>query len=216
MRALLLLALLGGCSNLLGIHPLDDAGGGGGDDDGSTDGIGPDDGPRDGMTDGTTDGMTDGSMNTVQIGEYTPLSSMTTLNANIVIARRFSVTASTVVVAAGAYLKFETNGGKVKFALYNDNANAPYSRRVFSGDATLDSTAGYNEGSFGSHTLAPGTYWVVMATDASIDIGSLDSNDVSGAAAALSYSAAFPATYSPQPTSSINSDRINLYLQAQP
>jgi hypothetical protein len=212
MRALLLLALLGGCSNLLGIHQLDDAGGGN-NDDGSTDGIAPNDGMTDGMM---TDAGTDGSINTVQIGEYTLLSAQTSMNANTLIARKFSVTATTVVVAGGAYLKFETTGGRVKFAVYSDNANAPYSRRTLSGDVTVDGTAGYNEGAFGSHTLAPGTYWIVMATDASLDIGSVDSNDVSGAGAALAYASALPSTFSPQPTSTLTADRINLYLQAQP
>jgi hypothetical protein len=206
-----LLALLGGCSSLLGIHQLDDAGAG--SDDGSTDGNAPGDGSLDAMT----DGMTPDTMTSLYIGERTQLAAATTVSGNYIVARRFTVGGTTVIASAGAYLTAETANGKIKFAIYNDNANAPYTRRVMSAaDVTLDGTPGYNDSALGSHTLQAGTYWMVIATDSSIDIGSQDTNNVVGAAASLPYSGAMPTTYSPQPTTSTTSDRINLYLQAQP
>jgi hypothetical protein len=153
---------------------------------------------------------------TVTIGEYAVLGSMTTVSGNYITARRFSVGGSTVVVAVGAYLKFEPANGHIKFAIYNDNANSPYTRRAFTGDITLDGVAGYNEIAL-NHTLSvAGNYWLVMATDMSIDIGSMDTNNVYGATSSLPYSGAFPTTYSPQPVSSATTDRVNLYLQVQP
>lgn len=172
------------------------------------------------MIDAATDATIDATpidAGTVTIGEYAVLGSMTTVNGNFIIARRFSVGGSTVIVGVGAYLKFEPANGHIKFAIYNENANAPYTRRVQSGDITLDGVPGYNEIAIGPHTLpSAGNYWLVMATDMSIDLGSLDSNNVYGAAASLPYAGAFPTSYSPQPVSSSSADRVNLYLQVQP
>lgn len=221
MRASLVLLGLAlassGCSSILGIHALSDANVGGGDTkpiDASTIDASTIDAP---MTDGTmTDGtMTDGA-NFVPIGEYAQLSATTNIGGNFMIARSFSVGASTVIIGAGAYIKFETTNGHIKFAVYNDNAASPFTRRVVSSDITLDGNPGYNEIAMGPHTLPAGTYWMVMATDANLDIGSLDSNNVLGAGASIPYSTATPTSYSPQPTSSPTTDRINLYLQAQP
>ena len=209
-----------GCSKILGIHALSD-GGGGGDDDANP----PDDAMRDGtMGDGMGDGMTDGmmtdsmtdAMGFVPIGEYAQLAATTNINGNFIIARSFSVGGTTVIIGAGAYVKFETTNGHIKFAIYNDNAASPFTRRALSTDITLDGTPGYNEIALGPHTLPAGTYWMVMATDSNIDIGSLDSNNVPGAGASIAYSGAFPTTYSPQPTSSTVTDRVNIYLKAQP
>lgn len=240
--SLAITATVAGCSSLLDIHALPDAAD---DDDGRANPDGPDpDAPDlDAATDApdldATDARLDAAMidaamidapaidatvdamaidaGLVTIGEYAALSSMTTVNGNFIIARRISVGADTVVVAAGAFLKFEPANGRIKFAIYNDNANSPFTRRVFSGDITLDGVAGYEQINIGPHTLTGGfSYWIVMATDMSVDIGSLDSNNVNGAAASLPYSGAFPTTYSPQPASSATADRVNLYLQAQP
>lgn len=196
-----------GCSNILGIHSLSDADTSGGGD-ARRDSGGGGDGPK-------TDAALDAS-STVPIGEFAQLSSSTAIQGNFIIARIFTVGGTTVVVGAGAYLTTETANGKIKFAIYNDNVTSPFTRRVVSGDITLDGTPGYNEIPIGPHTLSAGTYWMVMATDNNLDIGSLDTNNVTGAAASLPYGSAFPTTYSPQPTSSATSDRMNLYLKAQP
>jgi hypothetical protein len=212
-RAVALLALLGGCSSLLGIHELDDAAVGSADD-ATTDGVPPNDGRAPDTA--PIDAMPDSGVTPVHIGEYTPLGASTTVNGNFIIARRFTVGGTTTITGAGAYLTFETANGKIKFAVYNDNANSPFTLRVTTTDITLDGTAGYNDRTLGPHTLQAGTYWIVMATDSSLDIGSQDTNNVLGAAASLPYAGAFPSTYNPQPTSSTTTDRINLYLQAQP
>src|SRR5439155_4694113 len=120
---------------------------------------------RDGNTGPGGDAKTDAAadaLSSVQIGEYQPLASMTTVNGNFIVARNFTVGGTTVITGAGAYLKFETTNGKIKFAIYNDNANAPYTRRVESADITLDGVAGYDEIALGPHTLSAGTYWMVM------------------------------------------------------
>jgi hypothetical protein len=209
--ALLALLALGGCADILGIHALGDAQVT--SDDAPRDG-GPGDGP---MIDGTTDGMKLDGGATVQIGEYAMLSAATPISGNYIIARRFTVGSQSVITAAGAYLTSETANGHIKFGIYNDNATSPFTRRVISAaDITLDGTAGYNEGPIGPHTLPAGTYWMVLATDAAIEIGSADTNNVTGAAASLPYASALPTTYSPQPGASTTSDRINLYLQVQP
>jgi hypothetical protein len=253
MRAMWLLAAatLAGCSNLLDIHALPDAGGDDDDappmidaamidafDDGSVD---PDASIDAAMIDApmidarpidaamidapmidappTTDAAVDAvpiDAGTITIGEYAVLGSMATINGNFVTARRFTVGGTTVITAAGAYLKFEPTNGHVKFAIYNDNANAPYTRRALTADITLDGVAGYEEIAIGPHTLPAGTYWMVMATDMSVDIGSMDTNNVYGAAQSLPYSSAFPTTYNPQPVSTPSADRVNLYLQAMP
>jgi hypothetical protein len=235
MRAALLCALaFAGCADVLGIHPIE------GDDDGTnSDAVdapidgpdldapdldGPDlDGPDIDAPDIDAPDIDAPAIDApaidagpITIGEHALLAQNTTLNGNFLIARRFTVGGTTTIFAAGAYLKFESTNGHIKFAIYNDNANAPYSRRVVSGDITLDGVAGYNEIAIGPETLPVGTYWMVMATDMSADIGSMDTNNVTGAAASLPYSSAFPMMYSPQPASSPTTDRINLYLQAQP
>jgi hypothetical protein len=210
MRAACLAVLAAsGCSSILGIHPLSDA-----DTtqpgDAKLDGtMITDDGPR-------TDAPPDGAAFNY-IGEQNQLGSMSPISANFIIARSFSVGGQTLIVAAGAHLKTETNNGKIKFAIYNDNANSPYTLRVSSSsDITLDGNPGLSEGPLGPHTLPAGNYWMVIATDSNLEIGALDTNNVTGAAASLPYSSAFPAQYSPQPTSSAILDRINLYLKAQP
>lgn len=209
MRSLWMLVALTGCSNILGIHPLSDA------DPSHTD-----DARHDGQGSAGDDGSMgdapiDGSSSVQRIGEYNQLPTPQTINGNFIIARTFSVGGITVITKAGTYLKFETSSGKIKFALYSDNANSPFTQIAVSSDITLDGTAGYNEIAIGPQTLNPGTYWIVMATDSSADIGSEDTNNLRGAAASLPYSAAFPATYNPQPTSSAILDRVNLYLQVQ-
>ncbi len=233
--SLAITATLAGCSSLLDIHALPDAAD---DDDGpdapdldapTTDA--PDLDATDArfdaaMIDGaavdapTTDAAADAmsiDAGLVNIGEYGVLSGQVTVNGNYIIARRFSVGVDTVIVAAGAYVKFEQASGHIKFAIYSDNANSPYQRRAFSGEIVLDGVAGYEQINIGPHTLTGGfNYWIVMATDMSIDIGTTDSNNVTGATASLPYSGAFPTSYSPQPPSSTIADRVNLYLQAQP
>lgn len=154
---------------------------------------------------------------TVPIGEYAMLSGNAPISGNTIVARRFSVGSDTVIVGAGAYLTAEAPGGRLKFAIYTDNANAPYTRLNVSGDLTLDGTAGRSEIAIGPRTLTAGnTYWMILAVDMAASIGSLDTNNVTGAASSIAYSSAFPTQYSPQPISGSNYDRINLYLQAQP
>jgi hypothetical protein len=207
---LALVLVLPGCADILGIHALSDASTT--SDDARRDG-----GPGDATADAMADAIKLDGGSTVQIGEYAMLSAATPITGNYIIARRFSVGGQSVITAAGAYLTSETANGKIKFGIYNDNATSPYTRRVISAaDVTLDGTAGYNEGPIGPHTLPAGTYWMVLATDAAIEIGSADTNNVTGAAASLPYASALPTTYSPQPGSSTTSDRINLYLQVQP
>ena len=213
MRSLWMLVALTGCSNILGIHPLSDAdpsqtGDARHDGQGSGDDASNDDGSM-------GDAPIDGSSSVQRIGEYNQLPTPQTINGNFIIARTFTVGAITVIAKTGTYLKFETSNGHIKFAIYSDNANSPFTQIAVTSDITLDGTAGYNEIAIGPQTLNPGTYWIVMATDSSVDIGSEDTNNLRGAAASLPYSAAFPAMYNPQPTSSAILDRVNLYLQVQ-
>lgn len=213
MRAASLAALLlAGCSNLLGIHPLDDAAGPG--DDAPRDGA-VDDGPRDAPIDGPPDAPPDANNGQV-IGEHEVLSGHTVIQGSYIVARRFIVNDAKVAIGAGTHLKGETANARIRFAIYSDNAMAPFTRRVVTADVTLDGTPGYNEATLGPHNLPVGAYWIVMATEATLTISSLDTNNVTGAAASLPYTAALPPEYNPQPQSSMTHDRINLYVLVQP
>ncbi len=214
MRYLVLALLLGGCSNVLGIHPLSDADSSGGDDAPTRDGGGSDDSGN-GSDGGMADAMIDAGP-AQHIGNYAIFSAQTAVSGNFIIARQFTVGGTTVITGAGAYLKSETPSAHIKLAIYNDNATSPFTRRVMTADITLDGTPSYNESPLAAHTLQAGTYWIVLATEAALEIGSLDSNNAAGAAASLPYANSFPTTYNPQPTGSTTTDPFNLYLIAQP